>query len=798
MASALLLALYAQGGWAWPLGFVALVPWLLALDGSAGVRGALWGGWLLAVGLVLTVFGWFGLAIGAYSGLGSWAAMALLVLGAPLLQPQLFAYVLVRRVLRSRIGVWPAALGSAAAWVGCEWALPKLLGDTLGHGLAPSEWLRQAADLAGATGLTVVLLLVNEAVARLLVARRAGVYPWRPLLISLLLPMLLAGYGAWRLSILQPWLEPDPSTPVLRIGLVQTGLVDYERRRREAGTYAVVREILDTHFGMSQAAVARQGADALLWSETVYPTTFGQPQSAEGAAFDQEILDLVDALQVPLLFGTYERDAAGEYNAAALVEPGQGLRARYRKSHLFPWTEQVPGWLDSARLRALLPWTGRWIPGDGPRVLPLRARDGRELNVLPLICLDAVRPQLALAGAQLGAQAIVTLSNDAWFSASPAGARLHLWVSAFRSIETRLPQLRVTPSGHTAIIDVSGRILVQTGLGDQALLVGGVPILDPPSAPMVRWGDWLGASALGLLAALLLLAGLPRPRRLERDAMATLGVLWWLPAGWRMALAALRLLAALALAWLGWRMLAQDGLQVQSLQQIRVFAGWVVLPLVLAWALSRWLRASVDFQADQLVIDTGPRRIGIPLSAIDRVALWRMPLPQPGVDLLLRSGARIGVGLARPRALLERLRAAGVPSPWTAADDRRSEHLEARASARHWLDHAALKYALFPLLLSLPAFRLHQIIAFGGTFGELQTFGAGAWWTGLLLWWAAWALGLMLLGAVLRLLIELLHRLLQVRAIDTQYGARLRLEAASRAVYYLGVPLWLGWRLLGD
>jgi hypothetical protein len=49
-------------------------------------------------------------------------------------------------------------------------------------------------------------------------------------------------------------------------------------------------------------------------------------------------------------------------------------------------------------------------------VLPLRLKDGREIPVLPMICLDDMDAGLAIEGARLGAQAILTLSNDAWFT----------------------------------------------------------------------------------------------------------------------------------------------------------------------------------------------------------------------------------------------------------------------------------------------------------------------------------------------------------------------------------------------
>ncbi len=38
----------------------------------------------------------------------------------------------------------------------------------------------------------------------------------------------------------------------LRVGMVQSNIYDYERLRRETGAYAVVRNVLDTHYAMSR------------------------------------------------------------------------------------------------------------------------------------------------------------------------------------------------------------------------------------------------------------------------------------------------------------------------------------------------------------------------------------------------------------------------------------------------------------------------------------------------------------------------------------------------------------------
>jgi apolipoprotein N-acyltransferase len=802
IASALLLALYARGHWG--LGFVLLVPWLFALDRARSLTASLALGLAMAVGYVAAALGWFAPAIAAYTGWPLAAAHALLLAASPLLVPEILAFAVARRLARGCFGPTVVAIVGAATWVGVERLAPALFGDTLGHGLAPATTLRQAADLGGAALLTVVLLLVNEAVARAIRAstQRAPRDAIAALALAAALVAALWGYGHVRLADLaRAWASPAPS---LRVAMVQTALVDYEARRREVGAYAVVREVLDVHFALSREAIERHSAEALLWSETVYPTSFGQPRSADGAAMDREILDFVAASGVPLVFGTYERDGEREWNVAAFVEPN-GVLGRYRKTHAFPLTEHVPAWLDGPRFRRAFPWAGSWQRGDGARALPLRTADGRALEVVPLVCLDDVDPRLALEGRRLGAQAIVGLSNDAWFSQDPLGAELHLQVAAFRSIETRMPQLRVTTNGLSAFIDPSGEVLARTGMGDRAVLAGAVPIVDPPPTLIVRLGDWVGGAGLGVLA-LVALAATARPRARELAGTGTPvsapfdGCVVALPSAARLALAALRLLAALGLAWLAVRMATIDGFAVNSLDQLRIFGGAVVAPLVAGSLLRRWFAGRASVEADALVLDLRRARIEIPLASIAAVSVWRLPLPSAGVDLRLGSGRRfaLGLGVADPRAFVERLRAAGSEAPFASpGDEARARWAAIRASTpRRWFDSAWLRFALFPLFPALIAFRLHQVIAFGGVLGEWLTYGAGAWLTALAIWWGAWSLGLMLLAAALRIAIELATGLAWPWGDAGMMHVRRVATIAGRMLYFVGVPAWLALRLL--
>ena len=813
-ASALLCALYARGGLWFPLGFVALVPWLLALDGARGPVAALRDGWLMSMAFLLATLGWFGTAIGAYVGIGALPGLLIALLAAPLLQPQFLAFALVRHWTGRRHGAAVRALAGACAWVATEWLWPKLLGDTLGHGLHASALLRQGADLAGAAGLTFVLLLCNDAVAAALRGRRGGRRAWvPPLAIALMLPLLLAGYGALRLSALQ---AADAQAATLRVGMVQTAIVDYERLRREMGAYQVVRTVLDRHFAMSRDALKRDaaqgeaaagGVDALLWSETVYPTTFGQPKSEAGGEFDREILDFAKAAGVPLVFGTYDRDADGEYNATAFVDPQRGLLGFYRKTRPFPLTEYVPPWLDGPALRRALPWAGTWRPGNGARVMPLFLADGREVPVLPLICLDDTDPQLAIDGASQGAQAILGMSNDSWFSDTPLGAELHLAVARFRSIETRLPQLRVTANGISSAIDAGGEVIARAPMGEPALLVGEVRIGTPMPTLMRAWGDWLGGVCLLALALFALAGLLQRLRRRHGAAVpdddtepatyraraALLG-----PAA-RAAATALAAVAGVSLLWMGAALLAGDPRANNPLSLLRLFAALVLAPTAARWALLRAFAAELRIVDGALQIAQRGRTIDIRVDVIEALHPWRVPYPHGGLRLQLKWQAwSPAIALEDPARLAEALRRAGAPLAAPPPDDGATAFARARARVRRpWLDAPWCKFVLFALVPALPAFRLHQIIAYGGPFGEYQTFGLQAYLTALLLWWGQWVVHLAMLAAWLRLLLETAAWAGTHARPGLAMPLRRWLEFAGRLAYFAGVPLWLAWRLLG-
>ena len=803
IASAVLSALYARGGPGWLLGFVVFVPWLCTLTASRSLAGTLLSAYLMSLAFTGAAFAWFGIAIGSYTQVGGATGLSVLLLAAPLFQPQFIAFAVVRHLAGRRYGPVAGALAAAAAWVATEWLLPKVLGDTLGHGLYPSRLLRQGADVGGAAGLTLLLLLTNEGIAAALARWRDGMRAMaKPLALAALAPLILASYGLVALSA-----DPAAAGKPLRMGLVQANIVDYEDQRLSKGALAVVRDVLDTHFAMSYDAVERQHAHAVLWSETIYPTTFGHPKSEVGAALDREILGIAKSAGVPFVFGTYDSDAAGEYNAAAFVQPETGLLGFYRKTRLFPLTEYVPAWLDGPTLRQWLPWTGRWQAGNGARVFPLRLADGREIPVQAMICLDDVDSQLAIDGARLGAQAILTMSNDSWFTGHPQGAQLHQAVAAFRSIETRLPQFRVTTNGFSAVIDATGSVIAGARMGERTLVMGEVAVGPAQRTLMVSLGNWVGPAGVAFLALLAAIAVFPSPGvpgaqgASESDlAMAFPAKVAVLPPAARWAAGLLRAFARGNLLWMGAAILLGESLRANTLAQMRMFTGFFLVPEAIAACLMLAFAARASIENGMLVLTRGAGQLELALSDIAAVTPWRVPLPGPGVTLLLVSGGpwRYGLALANPTALAPALALNGAVPAQAARPTWETRYAQTRqAMQRTRLDHPFNKFVLLPVALALPAFRLHQHIAYGGSFGEYYSFGLKAYLTTFSIWWAAWAIGVVLTAAALRAVAEAGTLIAVLLRPEAAINVRRWLERLALATLYLGLPTSLLLRAFG-
>lgn len=281
--------------------------------------------------------------------------------------------------------------------------------------------------------------------------------------------------------------------------------------------------------------------------------------------------------------------------------------------------------------------------------------------------------------------------------------------------------------------------------------------------------------------------------RFESEAVAY-------PPAWRTGAALLRIVARGSLLLTAASYFVLENPPSNPLRQMRLFLAFFAVPEAAAWLIARAYAAKVVVLDGALRIEQREQSTEIPVGGIAQILPWRFPLPYVGVGLKLKSGRRFGQGLALrdPDGLARALAAEGAPGEIRDLPAQTMvAYMRSRlANPRSFLENPFLKFVIYSLVPALPAFRLHQFITFGGTFGEYYTFGLKAYLLALGIWWASWAIYLVLFASVLRSLVELITLLAAATVPAAAPTVRRFAEWVQRLLFYAGLPTFIALRLL--
>lgn len=180
---------------------------------------------------------------------------------------------------------------------------------------------------------------------------------------------------------------------------------------------------------------------------------------------------------------------------------GGGIRASYDKRRLLPIVESAPSpWLVGQRALA-------FAPGDGSPVI-----DADGLTIAPLVCYEAIFPELARAAVRAGAAVLVNISNDAWLT--PTAARQHFLFARLRAVEQRRALVRVANRGITAVVDPDGSARIAADGDEPGMLIADIPRLRGLT-PYARVGDLFAWSCIAIVVTALI-GAVARTRRVTR------------------------------------------------------------------------------------------------------------------------------------------------------------------------------------------------------------------------------------------------------------------------------------------
>ncbi|HZE56821.1 MAG TPA: apolipoprotein N-acyltransferase [Chthoniobacterales bacterium] len=399
----------------------------------------------------------------------------------------------------------------AAAWVAQEWLRGIVFSgwgwNTLGTALHRQIVLIQIAELTGVAGLSFMVAFTN--VILLATVRRfileTQVKPMRPHFDLTLTMASVVGVMAFGLHCLQI----HPETKPLNIALVQPNIP-----REEKFTVEFANKTFDLFTRLSRPALESSlKPDLLVWPESAMPgPVLGDELS------HRFVMDFSASAKTDLMLGTIDQDEEHAYNAALLVSDSGAHLQIYRKVHLVPFGEYVPG---RHTIPLLARVVGDQVPDDFAfgKEFTVFKLTGDKAKIAPLICFEDTIGDLARQFVLAGANLLVNVTNDGWFLRT-SGSRQHLANAVFRCVETRLPMVRAANTGVTCFINEFGNItqmLVDENASPftQGTLTGQVGIaINPESTFYVRHGEWCAYACVAVTAlTVLFLVGRPVVRR---------------------------------------------------------------------------------------------------------------------------------------------------------------------------------------------------------------------------------------------------------------------------------------------
>ncbi|MGH7789818.1 MAG: apolipoprotein N-acyltransferase [Candidatus Binatia bacterium] len=467
-----------------PLAWIAFAPLVWALSRAADGRAALRLGLLAGLATNIPAFYWLVYTIHVFGGF-PWVLAAFFYLCLSLFsatQFVLFAWGF------QRLGFGPLGLAAPVLWVSLELLFPNLFPWRMANSQVQAPVLMQVGDLTGPYGLSFVMLWCSAGLVLALARPRR----WAPLATGLAAALLVVAYGLVRMPQVQRAID---DAPVVRVGLVQGNIGIHQK-----GDVSLFDINLDTYRELSAGLAA--DVDVLIWPESVAQWWVS-----------------VDAVELPskhnpyagvgayLIYGGLaydygdgERSTPFMYNSAFLIDGAGHVHGRYDKQVLIPFGEYIPGGGLFPSLYDLSPQTSHFTAGPVLRTLDVPG----QIRFAPLICYEDVPAGIARAMTAQGAEALLTIFNDAWFGRSMAPYQ-HEAIALWRAIENRRYFARVGNAGVTGVVDPFGRVLDRLGMFTAETLRADIRPLQIATL-YTRVGDlfaWtvVAAAALWLLAA---------------------------------------------------------------------------------------------------------------------------------------------------------------------------------------------------------------------------------------------------------------------------------------------------------
>ena len=484
----------------WPMMILAFAALCLVVDRAETLGRAMLTGWGFGVGQFVVGLNWIATAFTYQAKMPAWLGWIAVVL----LALYLAVYPMLAAGLAWRFGkARPSALVLALAggWAITEWLRATIFTgfawNPVGVTLVDTPW-RGASALIGTYGLSALVVLAGGMLW--LLSRREWKAPAIFTALALLLALPVgrseqAPVSGERLRIVQP-----------NIGQADKWRPGFDRIAADRLSALTVRPY-----------PAAGTAGTVLWPEAAVTQPVVDERSGAELDVRAERLRAVRSIRPGQLLATgglalTSSDGLrldGATNSVFIFDKSARIVGRYDKAHLVPYGEYLPmrPVLSAIGLSRLAPGDLDFRPGPGPRTLALP--NGMKMGVQ--ICYEIIFSG-DVVDPNVRPDYIFNPSNDAWFGAW--GPPQHLAQARLRAAEEGLAVIRSTPTGISAMIDSSGRLLGAVGGGKAGTIDASFGAKRAPT-PFARLGNIIPLT----LGFLLLIAAivLGRSRRYSAD-----------------------------------------------------------------------------------------------------------------------------------------------------------------------------------------------------------------------------------------------------------------------------------------
>ncbi|TVM04389.1 MAG: apolipoprotein N-acyltransferase [Candidatus Brocadia sp. WS118] len=370
------------------------------------------------------------------------------------------AFAFCTRFITSNLKL-PFVVVTPCIWTACEFIRSFLMSGFpwffTGHTQYRYLPIIQIADIAGVYGISFITMMVNAAIADLLIrsftSQRRAFFR----LTCILPPVLVAAsllYGLRWLRHYHP--EEGPVVCMIQGNIPQ----DLKFESTEEDEIQILKKYTDLSMGMKGTPI-----DLLVWPETMMPGILNINPELTGRKIDLlsqlTATSLAQELNTNLLLGgialTFTGNEQVYFNSGYYYNRKGTLLNRYDKIHLVLFGEFTP-------LKTYFPFLAKLVPyeiglthGHERTVFSLDTLQNGSFTFGASICYEDTVPSLIRKFRKDGVDFMLNITNDGWFRDS-AELDQHLAIMVFRSVENRISMARAANTGISSFVAPDGTI----------------------------------------------------------------------------------------------------------------------------------------------------------------------------------------------------------------------------------------------------------------------------------------------------------------------------------------------------